>query len=205
MTSIAYVEYMREGFTRHIPLVAPQPPLTTNIPPHSLISLYLLIALLSSVFHSASLFFYRIPKPENPAKMQITLPIPTALLLLSLPFQTFSTPTPEIQATSNGPLTIPPLSLGAATVNIGGTSRIYWQALDGGVHEALGNGSPGPGRTYVDQILIPSGKARIGTPLSIVDGTNGLIIVTAPPPLFMTLLFPPPPFQPPFNLLERPN
>ncbi len=74
-----------------------------------------------------------------------------------------------------------------------GNSRVYYQALDGSIRELLGIGSPGPNRIYFDQILLPAGRARIGTPIAAIDTSTALAIVSLTPlpsflPLFLLLL-----------------
>ena len=116
--------------------------------------------------------------------MRLSFSIPTSLLLFLLPLQTFSSPAPEpipgTLATQNGPITVPVLSLGAAILAFGGATRVYYQHTDGSIHELVGNGNPSPSRVYVDQIILPTGKARLGTPIVAVDSGN-LQIVRATP------------------------
>lgn len=123
--------------------------------------------------------------------MRLSLSIPTSLLIFLLPSQTLASPAPApipgTQATQNGPITIPALSLGGAILAFGGATRVYYQQTDSSIHELVGNGSPNANRVYNDQIVIPAGKVRIGSPIVAVDYGN-LAIVRASRSFFASFL-----------------
>lgn len=120
--------------------------------------------------------------------MRLSFPNPTSFLLLLLPLQTISSPAPEPipggLAIQTGPITVPVLSFGGAVAAIQG-SRVYYQGADGALHELVGSGSPSPTNNYNDQIILPAGKARIASPLAVVDYNNNLQIVREPLPLLI--------------------
>lgn len=86
----------------------------------------------------------------------------TSLLILLLSFFTPALTT----------IIIPPGVHGTAIEVSTSDARIYYQASDTSIHEIMVSGSAGSGGSVSDNVLIPAGVARTGTPLaSLVIGT----------------------------------
>ena len=61
--------------------------------------------------------------------------------------------------------------LGSTSVAIqtaSGTTLIYFQHADSSIHQVKGVGPLSSGAKYIDNVLIPSGKGRVNTPLAAV-------------------------------------
>lgn len=121
--------------------------------------------------------------------MHFSLPLPKSLILLSL-LQHISfaapaaepipapAPIPVLGARNNSPITLPYFSSGAALEIKSGETRVYYQSEDGAIHELSGFNSPDSGNAYTDNIILPAGEARKGTPLAVTDLTLTFVIVS---------------------------
>jgi hypothetical protein len=61
-----------------------------------------------------------------------------------------------------------------AVVDPAGNTRIYYQGIDGAIHQLSGIGPVVSNSTYRDQIVIPANQVRASTPLAstIADNTQ---------------------------------
>jgi len=73
------------------------------------------------------------------------------------------------------------LGAGSTAIQLAnGDTRIYYQATDGAIHEAGGNGSVVSGARYSDHILIPAQGVRINTPIAVTTWGAGFQEVQYP-------------------------
>jgi hypothetical protein len=63
----------------------------------------------------------------------------------------------------------------ASVVNTSNGTRIYYQGVDGAIHELSGTGPVSSGAKYVDRVVLPANQVRRDTPLaSAVAAGTGL-------------------------------
>jgi hypothetical protein len=60
-----------------------------------------------------------------------------------------------------------------AVVDPNGNTRIFFQGIDGAIHQLSGNGPISMSKAaYKDQVVIPASQVRAGTPLASAMATN---------------------------------